>query len=120
MHTARAGLLAKVIGLVIFLGMYGVLAYFTFFFARPALIEVWRNGYGSGITSAEQPELNLMVRFFMSGAEFNPPADFARTEFNLYLRFITTPLVFLITLVASGMAAERMVRRARLARPGTA
>ncbi len=55
-----------------------------------------------------------MVRFFMPGTEFNPPADFARTEFNLYLRFITTPLVFLITLVASGMAAESMVReRAR-------
>jgi hypothetical protein len=50
-----------------------------------------------------------MIRFFMPGAEFNPPADFARTEFNLYLRFITTPLFFLITLVASGMAAESMI-----------
>ena len=45
----------------------------------------------------------------MSGVEVNPPADLARTEFNLYLRFITTPLVFLITLVAAGMAAEGIV-----------
>ncbi len=52
MHTARAGLLAMAIAVVILLGMYGVLAYFTVFYARPALIEVWRYGYGSGITSA--------------------------------------------------------------------
>ena len=102
MHTARAGLLGKAVGLVIYLGIYGILTYFTFFFARPALIEVWHHGYRSGITSAERPEWNLMVRFFMSGAEVNPPADLARTEFNLYLRFITTPLVFLITLFAAG------------------
>ncbi len=102
MHTARAGSLQKAFGLVIYLGIYGILTYFTFFFARPALIEVWRTGYHSGITSSEGPEWNLVIRFFMSGAEVNPPADLARTEFNLYLRFITTPLVFLITLFAGG------------------
>jgi ABC-type Na+ efflux pump permease subunit len=106
MHTSRTGLLGKVIGLVIYLGVYGILAFFTFFYARPALIEVWRHGYGSAITSAEQPEWNLAIRFFISGAEVNSPADFARTDFNLYLRFVTTPLVFLITLCAGGMAAE--------------
>ena len=31
------GLLAKALGLVIYLGIYGILAYVTFFFARPAL-----------------------------------------------------------------------------------
>jgi ABC-type Na+ efflux pump permease subunit len=109
MHTARAGLLGKALGLVIYLGIYGILTYFTLFFARPALIEVWRNGYGSGITSAERPEWNLMIRFFISGVEVNPPADLARTEFNLYLRFITTPLVFLIALFTFGMAADGIV-----------
>ena len=106
MHTARAGLLGKALSLVIYLGIYGILTYFTFFFARPALIEVWHNGYRSGITSAERPEWNLVIRFLMSGAEVNPPADLARTEFNLYLRFITTPLVFLITLFVAGIAAD--------------
>jgi ABC-type Na+ efflux pump permease subunit len=110
MHTARAGLLGTMLGLVVYLGIYGALAYFTLFFARPALIEVWRNGYRSGITSAERPEWNLAVRFFMSGAEVNPPADLARTEFNLYLRFIATPLVLLITLFAGAVAAEGIVR----------
>ena len=51
-----------------------------------------------------------MIRFLMSGAEVNPPADLARTEFNLYLRFITTPLVFLITLFAGAMAIEGIIR----------
>jgi ABC-type Na+ efflux pump permease subunit len=110
MHTARAGLLGKAFGLVIYVGIYGILAYFTFFFARPALIEVWRTGYHSGITSSERPEWNLVIRFLMSGAEVNPPADLARTEFNLYLRFITTPLVFLITLFAGVMALEGIIR----------
>ena len=112
MHTSRTGFLGQAVGLVISLGIYGAVTYFTFFFARPALSEVWTNGYSSGITSAEQPEMNMVVRLFMPDAEFNTPADFARTDFNLYLRFVTTPLVFLITLVASGMAAESMTRRA--------
>jgi hypothetical protein len=95
---------------VINLGIYGALAYVTYFFGRPALVELWHHGYGSGITSAIRPEWNLMVRFFMSGADVSPPADLARTEFNLYLRYVTTPLVFLITLVAAGMAAEGIIR----------
>jgi len=109
LHTARAGLLARMLGLVIWLGFYGILTYVTLFFARPALVEVWHHGYRSGITSAERPEWNLAIRFFIAGVEASPPADLARTDFNLYLRFITTPLVFLITLVATGMAGEGIV-----------
>ncbi len=67
-HTARAGLIAHAIGLLFGLGMYGILAYVTLVFARPALIEVWRHGYRSGITSAERPEWNLAIRFFLAGA----------------------------------------------------
>ncbi len=110
MYTAGTGLLAKALGLVIWMGFYGILICGTLFFARPALLEVWQHGYGSGITSAERPEWNLAIRFFMSGAEVNPPADLARSELNLYLRFITTPIVFLITLVATGIAAEGIMR----------
>jgi ABC-2 family transporter protein len=101
-------------GLLINLGIYGALGYFTYFFARPALIEVWQHGYTSGITSAERPEWNLMIRFFMSGYGVNAPADIARTELNLFLRNITTPLIFLIMLVAAGMASEAIIsERAR-------
>ncbi len=109
LHTSRAGLLAKALGLLVWLGFYGILTYVTLFFARPALIEVWRHGYLSGVTSAERPEWNLAIRFFLTGVDVSPPADLARTDFNLYLRLITTPLVFLITLVATGMAGEGIV-----------
>lgn len=109
MHTARTGLLGKALGLVIYSGIYGILIYFTVYFARPALTEVWRNGYASGITSAERPEWNLMIRYFMSGVDVNPPADLARTEFNLYLRFVTTPLIFIITVFTFGIAADGIV-----------
>jgi ABC-type Na+ efflux pump permease subunit len=110
MYTARVGLIDRAISLVIWLGMYSALAYLTFFFARPAAIELWRHGYGSGIVSDVRPEWNLFSRFFMSGPEVNPPSDFARTDFNLYLRYMTTPFVFFITLVAAGMAADGIVR----------
>ncbi len=114
MNLARGGFVGNVIGLVIGLGCLGVLGYVTYFFARPALIEVWRHGYSSGITSAERPEWNLMIRFFMPDYGVNPPADIARIELNLYLRQITTTLIFLVTLGAVGIASESIVgERAR-------
>jgi len=109
MHVSRAGFLANAAGLLISLGVYSGLGYLTFFFARPALTEVWQHGYRSGITAAERPEWNIMIRFFMSGYGVREPADVARTEFNLFLRNITIPIVFLITLVAAGMAIEGII-----------
>ena len=51
---------------IIILGIYASLGYVTFFFGRPAFIELWRHGYTAGLTTADRPELNLMVRFFMT------------------------------------------------------
>ena len=91
-------------------GIYGILAYVTYFFARPAVIEVWRHGYSSGITSARAAGMEPGDPVFhVRRRKSTRLYDLARTEFNLYLRFITTPLVFLITLVAAGMAAEGIV-----------
>ena len=113
-NVSRSGLLGTVIGLIISLGFTGVLVYVTYFFARPALIEVWRHGYASGITSAERPEWNLWFRFFMPEYGVNSAADIARTEFNLYLRQTTPMFIFLIMLIAAAMASEGIVsERAR-------
>jgi ABC-type Na+ efflux pump permease subunit len=108
-NVSRAGFLGKVAGLLIILAIYSTLGYFTFFYARHAFGEVWRHGYRSGITSAERPEWNILIRFFMADYGVNPPADVARTEFNLFLRSITIPIVFLLTLVAAGVSAEGIV-----------
>jgi len=114
MTTSREGPLGKLVSLVVILGIYGALGYVTDFFGRPALIEVWRHGYGSGIADAERPEWNIIVRLFMSGTDFNPPVDIARTEFNIFLRFVTTSIVYLVTMAAAGSAAAGIVgERAR-------
>jgi hypothetical protein len=114
MTTSREGPLTKLVGLAVILGIYGALGYVTDFFGRPALIEVWRHGYGSGIADAERPEWNILTRFFVSVADFNPPVDLARTEFNLFLRFVTMPIVYLVTMIAAGSAAAGIVgERAR-------
>ena len=109
MNTSRTSLLGNATGAVIFLAIYATLAYVTFFFAGPAVIEVWNHGYGAGITTAESPDWNVMIRFFMSGYGVNPPADVARSDFNAYLRFITIPLTFLLTLIAAGMTSESII-----------
>ncbi len=114
MNLARGGFVGNMIGLLIGLGFLGILGYVTCFFTRPALIEVWQHGYFSGITSAERPEWNLMIRFFMSDYGVSPPADIARIELNLYLRHITTTLIFAVTFGAVGIANEAIVgERAR-------
>jgi len=106
MYTSRSGIVAKLFGLLIASAMYAILAYWTFFFARRAFVELWRNGYASGLMTAERPEYNLMIRFFLTGPDANAPPDLARVDFNLFLRYATTPLVFLLTLVTVGVAAE--------------
>jgi ABC-type Na+ efflux pump permease subunit len=114
MNLARSGLFGYAVGLLIGLAFFGVLVYITYFFARPALVEVWRHGYSSGITSAERPEWNLVIRFFMSNDGVNLPADTARTEFNLFLRQVTTTMVVLLLLVSAGTVTEAIVsERAR-------
>ena len=108
-NVSRSGFIGTVLALIISLGFAGALIYVTYTFARPALVEVWRYGYSSGITSAERPEWNLWIRFFMPDYGPNPPADIARMEFSLYLRQVSTLFIVLITLIAPAMASEGIV-----------
>jgi ABC-type transport system involved in multi-copper enzyme maturation permease subunit len=113
-YTARAGIIAQLFGLLIALAVYGWLAWATVFFTRPALAELWRNGYASGLTSAERPEFNLMLRFFFTGPIVNAPPDSARVDLNLFLRFTTTALVLMLALIAAACSAESITsERAR-------
>jgi ABC-type Na+ efflux pump permease subunit len=104
MSTSRVGFLGWAVSAILTSCIYVALGYVTFFFGRPAFIELWHHGYTAGLTTAERPE-NLMVRYFMPDYGVKPPADIARTEFNLFLRWVTTPLTFLIALMAAGAAA---------------
>ena len=75
------------------------------YYARPALVELWHRGYLAGPTGPERPEFNIFVRFFFTSGS-NAPADEARLDFNLVLRFITVALTFFTAIVATGNAVE--------------
>jgi ABC-type transport system involved in multi-copper enzyme maturation permease subunit len=106
MYTARGGILLQLFGLLCVSAPYAALVYSSYFFARRAFAELWRNGYATGLTSAAKPEFNLMLRFFFTESPASAPVDLARTDLNLFLRSVTTPFVFLLAIMTAGIAAE--------------
>jgi ABC-type Na+ efflux pump permease subunit len=107
-YTSRGGVVGKIFGYCILIGCYAALGYFTFFFASRALVELWHHGYTAVSSSAGKPELNLVLRFFMEDSGPDVPIDAARIDFNLFLRFITSPIIFLLVLITSGTAVETL------------
>jgi ABC-type Na+ efflux pump permease subunit len=105
-NTTRSTGLMKATGVFVSLGLVAALAYPTYYFARLAILEVWRHGYPSGITTDARPELNLLVRMFVPGGVTNEPVDAARTDFNLFLRYVTVSITFFLTFVGGIIAAE--------------
>jgi ABC-type Na+ efflux pump permease subunit len=108
MYTSRGGLVGKLIGYSIVIACYAALGYFTFFFASRALVELWHHGYTAGSSSAGKPELNLVLRFFIEHSGPGIPIDAARIDFNLFLRLISAPLMFVLMLITSGTAVETL------------
>jgi hypothetical protein len=110
MYTARDGGFAKAVGSLINFAVLAALAFGTYYYARPALAEVWRHGYGSGATSSDRPEMNLFVGLFRGGLGDDRRPDAARAEFNLFLRWITVPLAMIVVFVVAGTASEVLTR----------
>jgi ABC-type Na+ efflux pump permease subunit len=108
MYTSRGGVVSKVFGYCILIGCYAALGYFTFFFASRALVELWHHGYTAASSSAGKPELNLILRFFMEPSDPGIPIDAARIDFNLFLRIISAPLMFVLMFITSGTAVETL------------
>jgi hypothetical protein len=94
----RANVILQVIGIALAAAIWVSLASVTFFFARPAFVELWKHGYHSGAPPALPPELNLVVRFFSGGPPAGAPLDHARVEFNLFLRSITVTIAACLAL----------------------
>jgi ABC-type Na+ efflux pump permease subunit len=106
MYTTHGNGKMKAAGVLMNLGLLAALAYATFDFARPAVVEVWRHGYGSGVTSNAPPEFNLFVRMFLPGRGVNKPLDLARTDFNLFLRYVTFAITLFLTIIPTLSATE--------------
>ena len=106
MYTSRATLIGQLFGQFFLLVVYGVLGFVTFFFAGRAFVELWHHGYAAVAATAARPEFNLVLRFFLDPSDPTVPVDAARTDFNLFLRIATALIVFLLSLVAAGIAVE--------------
>ena len=113
MYTTSANGFMKAIGAIFNLVAVGVLGYATCYYARPAVVEVWRHGYTSGVTSNAKPEMNLFVRLFVTGLDAHAPVDLARTEFNVFLRFLTFTITLLLSFVVAGTANEILMLERR-------
>jgi hypothetical protein len=105
-YTSRVGLIGQLAGFCISLAINCTLAYFTFFFARRAFVELLNHGYSAVTAYARRPELNLLVRFFLDDSGPGAPIDAARTDFNIFLRFVTCTILFMLALVSTGIAME--------------
>jgi ABC-type transport system involved in multi-copper enzyme maturation permease subunit len=107
-YTNRSRGLARLFDLLVYLGIAAAIAYPTWFFGRPALVEVWNHGYASGLTSDERPEFNLFVRFFPNSGT-GLAVDQSRIDFNLFLRFITVFLSLFVGPSAAGLGADGII-----------
>ena len=105
-YTSRSGLIGQLMGFCIVAAIYCTLVYFTFFFAQRAFVELWHHGYTAATASAQKPELNLILRYFIEQSGPGVPIDAARTDFNIFLRFVTCAILFMIALAATGIALE--------------
>jgi hypothetical protein len=110
MYTTRGNGLMKAIGWVLNAGGLAVLGYATYYFAAPAVREVWAHGYAMAVTDARRPEFNLFVRIFVPRAETNQAVDLARVDFNVFLRYATTGLAIVLALGVAGAPGEVLVR----------
>jgi len=113
MYTSRGSGLMKAVGVLVNLCLMAALAAATYYFAKPAVVEVWRYGYRSGMTTSERPEFNLFVRMFVPSGGANQPVDLARTDFNLFVRFVTLLITALLIFGIAGNASQTITLERR-------
>jgi hypothetical protein len=91
---------------LIFGGLLAGLAAATFYYARPAFVELWRYGYGSAATAAPEHEMNILLRMFLPRSSQGGPVDIARTDFNLFIRYATVAIIVVMSFLVGGIASE--------------
>jgi hypothetical protein len=106
MYTTRTHGLVKAIGWLICLVQLAALAFGTYYFAKPALAEVWRYGYAVSLKGSAEPQFNLFVRIFVPSLGLNQPADMARVDFNIFVRYVTLLLNLIMAFMVAGITAE--------------
>ena len=105
-YTTRENLIGQLARVCTVAVGVATLAYFTFFFGRRAFVELWHHGYTAGPTATLQPEFNIFKRLFYDNPGVNAPRDSARIDFNLFLRYLTVPFVFILTIGTAGLTVD--------------
>jgi ABC-type transport system involved in multi-copper enzyme maturation permease subunit len=105
-YTTRTHGLVRAAGSLISLAILAGLAYGTYYFARPALLEVWRHGYGVPTGRRADLEFNLFVRMFVPNTSNGQPIDQGRVDFNVFLRYVTTMMTIIVSFIIASFAAE--------------
>jgi ABC-type transport system involved in multi-copper enzyme maturation permease subunit len=105
-YTSRESGLLKAANILIFGGLLVGLSVATFFYARPAFVELWRHGYGSAATAVGDPDMNIILRVFLPRSGPGGPVDTARVDFNLFIRYATIAIIVIMSFVVGGMASE--------------
>jgi hypothetical protein len=106
MYTTRSTGLMKAILWLLNAGCLAALGSATYFFAAPAVREVWEHGYATASTGAHRPEFNLFIRIFVPPTNADQVADLARVDFNVFLRYATTAIAFVLALGVAATPAE--------------
>ncbi len=71
LSVARGSRMARSIGLLVFVGLGGLLAYITYIFAVPAITSIWITGFfNAAYQSTSQSELNGYLRFVLTLVSF--------------------------------------------------
>ena len=114
LNTTRAnGLMKAVVVLLQFIWLAAQVSG-TYYFGRPALVEVWRHGYGSAATVHAGPDFNIIARMFLPGSGPGFSIDMARFDFNVFIRFATLAISLVMVFYLAASATEFLgLERAR-------
>ncbi len=113
-YTAREAPFVRILNRVIFVGLSIGLVTGIFVYARPAFAEVWQHGYASGFAGASADSRPVLSRLFgIRGAAIGSD-DTARAEWNLFIRYVTVPMMMAVCFVVAGSSSEAIgVERVR-------
>lgn len=113
-YTARDAPFVRITTQGTFVGLAILLAVGTFVYARPAFAEVWQNGYASASVDAISESPPVLIRLFGIKGNAVGPSDRARVEFNLFIRYMSVPMLLILCFVLAGFSSEVLgVERSR-------
>ena len=96
-------------GYIIITGLLACIVWSTYYFAKPAIQEVWRYGYYAPKSDRSLTALDLFSEAYLRGMKGPPAPGLARPEFNMAIRILSPMIHLMAVFLAFGLAAESLV-----------